>query len=157
MTAREHHHRRHTPHRAATRHGSDTTRQKRNEKRVEERSDERDEENSTRRLRHEMPTRRKTRRNNETISETPPRDEQRDAPYILKADHWPRKSLSTFSTMREYNTDTERRMTPSHEIHNIDTMDTRCPYTELMFVRHARKKGVPLYRRRPIARGRYAC
>ena len=34
-------------------------------------------------------------------------------------------------------------MTPSHEIHNIDTMDIRCPYTELMFVSRDKKKGRP--------------
>lgn len=85
------------------------------------------------------------------------RDAQRDALYILKADHWPRKSLSTFSTMREYNTDTRRRTTPPTGTHNTNTIEHTMPYIELMFVRHARKRGAPLYRRRPIARRRYAC
>lgn len=101
------------------------------------------------RIRHEQDTRMKrdkmtrcynekptTRRGNEKHNETPPRDaatrrksetQKRDggdekARYILKADHWPRKRLSTFSTMREYNTDTRRRTTPSGDIHNTNTI-----------------------------------
>ena len=67
------------------------------------------------------------------------------------------KELSTFSTMREYNTDTRRRTTPPTGTHNTNTIEHTMPYIELMFVRHARKRGAPLYRRRPIARRRYAC
>lgn len=56
-------------------------------------------------------------------SETQKRDGgDETARYILKADHWPRKSLSTFSTMREYNTGTRRRTTPSGDIHNTNTI-----------------------------------
>lgn len=63
--------------------------------------------------------------------ETQKRDAKRDEKtrrhgYILKTDHWPSKRLSTFSTMREYNTDTRRRTIPSDEIHNMNTMDIRC-------------------------------
>lgn len=92
------------------------------------------------RIRHEQDTRMKrdkmtrcynekptTRRGNEKHNETPPRNAKarrgdETARYILKADHWPRKRLSTFSTMREYNTDTRRRTTPSGDIHNTNTI-----------------------------------
>ena len=82
-------------------------------------------------------TRRKARRKTKREDET--------ERYILKADHWPRKSPSTFPTMREYNTNTRRRTTPPAGTHNMNTMNIRCRISNRRSYHRAKKMGVSPY------------